>query len=253
MKSSTLICLAVAGPAHAFSDILQQLAQRDSKRAAGDSWGGMLPLTTPPFDAAAQYVDTTGEHAWKAPGKYDQRGPCPGLNAMANHGYLPHNGIGTIDQFIGSVMKVFGVGLDFATVLAVYPAVTSGNLVSFSIGGPDSRVSTLGLLGQPQGLSGSHSESIYPHVFHPRLQGLTNKIDKFEGDSSPTRNDLYLTGNAYDLDIGRFQALYDAGKQKDNYDLQLLTDQRYAARQAGIHENPYYVQAPFSGFVGQYW
>jgi hypothetical protein len=27
------------------------------------------------------------------------------LNALANHGYLPHNGIGTIDQFIDSVTK----------------------------------------------------------------------------------------------------------------------------------------------------
>jgi hypothetical protein len=127
---------------------------------------------------------------------------------------------------------VYGVGLDFATVLAVYPAVTSGNLLSFSIGGPDSRVSTLGLLGQPQGLSGSHN--------------------KFEGDSSPTRGDLYLTGNNFDLDMGRFQALYDAGKEKDNYDLQLLSDQRYAQRLASIHENPYFFNAPFSGVVGQY-
>ena len=128
---------------------------------------------------------------------------------------------------------MYGVGLDFATVLAVYPAVTSGNLVSFSIGGPDSRVSTLGLFGQPQGLSGSHN--------------------KFEGDSSPTRGDLYLTGNNFDLDMERFQALYDLGKEKDDYDLQLLSDQRYAQRQASIHENPYFFNAPFSGIVGEYW
>jgi len=49
----------------------------------------------------------------------------------------------------------------------------------------------------------------------------------------------------------KFQQLYDAGKEKDNYDLQLLTDQRYAQRQASIHENPYFVNAPFSGIVGK--
>jgi hypothetical protein len=27
------------------------------------------------------------------------------LNALANHGYLPHNGIGTLDQFIDATMK----------------------------------------------------------------------------------------------------------------------------------------------------
>lgn len=31
-------------------------------------------------------IDVTGEHEWHAPKSTDQRGPCPGLNAMANHG-----------------------------------------------------------------------------------------------------------------------------------------------------------------------
>ena len=40
----------------------------------------------PGFNAAAQYVSTTGQYTWVAPGPLDARGPCPGLNAMANHG-----------------------------------------------------------------------------------------------------------------------------------------------------------------------
>lgn len=31
---------------------------------------------------------------WQAPGPSDARGPCPGLNTLANHGYLPRNGRG---------------------------------------------------------------------------------------------------------------------------------------------------------------
>ncbi|KAK0755167.1 Chloroperoxidase [Schizothecium vesticola] len=31
-------------------------------------------------------------HHWLAPGPNDSRSPCPGLNALANHGYLPRNG-----------------------------------------------------------------------------------------------------------------------------------------------------------------
>jgi len=30
------------------------------------------------FDPKAQYVSTTGDHAFVAPGPTDQRGPCPG-------------------------------------------------------------------------------------------------------------------------------------------------------------------------------
>lgn len=37
----------------------------------------------------------TGDHAFIAPNftAGDQRGPCPGLNALANHGYIPRNGV----------------------------------------------------------------------------------------------------------------------------------------------------------------
>jgi hypothetical protein len=55
----------------------------------------------PGFNAAAQYVSTSGQYAFVAPDlSTDQRGQCPGLNAMANHGYIPHNGVATIQQFI---------------------------------------------------------------------------------------------------------------------------------------------------------
>lgn len=64
----------------------------------------------PGFDAAAQYVSNQGQYAFNPPSNVntpigDQRGPCPGLNAMANHGYLPHNGVATIQQFIDGTYK----------------------------------------------------------------------------------------------------------------------------------------------------
>lgn len=31
-------------------------------------------------------------YTYQAPGPNDSRGPCPGLNLLANHGYLPRNG-----------------------------------------------------------------------------------------------------------------------------------------------------------------
>ena len=55
------------------------------------------------FDPVAQKVSTTGAHAWVAPKNGDQRGPCPGLNALANHGYLPHNGVADIPTITEAV------------------------------------------------------------------------------------------------------------------------------------------------------
>jgi hypothetical protein len=63
------------------------------------------------FNAAEQYVSTTGEYVFVAPNLSggDVRGPCPGLNAMANHGYIPHNGVATIQEFIdGTYEGKFG-------------------------------------------------------------------------------------------------------------------------------------------------
>ena len=63
-------------------------------------------------------------------------------------------------------------GADLAEFLAVYGAIFDGDLTSYSIGGPVNGLLNLGgLLGAPQGLSGSHN--------------------KYEGDVSPTRGDLY--------------------------------------------------------------
>lgn len=133
---------------------------------------------------------------------------------------------------VANRIQVFGMGVDLSTVLAVYGAAVDGNLVSWSIGGPDSRVSIpLNLLGQPQGISGSHN--------------------KYEGDASPTRGDLYVEGQDYDLVLERFQALYDLGKAQDNYDLQLLTDQRHNQFQNSLHTNPYFFNAPFAGVIAQ--
>lgn len=39
---------------------------------------GVVPCLV--FDAAEQYVSTTGEHAYASPAAGEIRGPCPGLN-----------------------------------------------------------------------------------------------------------------------------------------------------------------------------
>jgi hypothetical protein len=70
------------------------------------------------FDAATQLINVAGSHAFVAPGNGDLRGPCPGLNALANHGYLPHNGVTTLTQAVTATNTVFGMGVDLATFLS---------------------------------------------------------------------------------------------------------------------------------------
>jgi hypothetical protein len=83
------------------------------------------------FDPASQYVSTEGEHAFVPPNfeAGDVRGPCPGLNAAANHGYIPHNGVGTIGDFTAGTNAAFGMSLDLGLFLGVYGSVFDGNLL----------------------------------------------------------------------------------------------------------------------------
>jgi len=223
--------LAIAQQALAFPSIPHSLESKDhghkSKRI-----NGILPG----FDADAQRIDVSGDHAFLPPGHGDLRGPCPGLNALANHNYLPHDGVATIAQYIEATNEVFGMGLDLATFLSTYAAVMDGDLTSWSIGGAPGSSSLLsGLLSQPQGLTGSHN--------------------KYETDGSPTRGDLYEYGNNFLVQLSQFKALYD--KQSNvaaadaNYDLDILTAFRAERIAQSKASNPYFFSAPFAGVAVQ--
>lgn len=69
------------------------------------------------FDASSQLVSVSGDHAFIAPGPDDIRGPCPGLNAAANHAYLPRNGIATYEAVQTGLWEAFGLDQTATQVL----------------------------------------------------------------------------------------------------------------------------------------
>lgn len=69
---------------------------------------------------------------FRAPGPNDYRGPCPGLNLLANHGYLPRNGKVTLGQVIEATGRGFNMGADLATVLGVFAVLTDGDIATES-------------------------------------------------------------------------------------------------------------------------
>lgn len=48
-------------------------------------------------------INTSGKHVFQAPGDNDQRGPCPGLNALANHNYISHDGITSYAEVVAAI------------------------------------------------------------------------------------------------------------------------------------------------------
>lgn len=200
------------------------------------------------FDPLTAPIEVTGEHAFVAPdfGAGDQRGPCPGLNALANHGYISRDGVTGLLEATVAINTVWGMGLDLGGVLAVLGTVFVGSPLSldpgFSIGGPDPGVHNLlgdlfGLLGTPRGLVGAHNI--------------------LESDSSATRADLYVTGDAATMALPQFQALYDlsggGGDDDDdgNYDMDLFAAYAATRFDETVATNPQFYYGPFTGMIAR--
>ncbi|TFL01326.1 Chloroperoxidase [Pterulicium gracile] len=107
-----------------------------------------------------------------APGPTDMRGPCPGLNTLANHGYVPRNGIVSVDHIMNAAQVRFNLGSGFSKAVASFAVLSRGNpmLNLISIGGESALVHPL-----PGNIDG--------------IPGGLSKHGRFEGDVSMTRRD----------------------------------------------------------------
>lgn len=96
MKLSSCL-LALASSALAFPSRMFELSMSEEEKRAITGLAAAIEAsaknekraglpTAPGFNAAQQYISNTGQYAYVPPGPNDLRGPCPGLNAMANHG-----------------------------------------------------------------------------------------------------------------------------------------------------------------------
>jgi len=119
------------------------------------------------------------DHPYQAPGPNDQRGPCPALNTLANHGYLPRNGVASFEQIVVAVREGFNMEYKLAAALAGFGMLSRGNayLDLLSIGGPTKGVPPL-----PGNIDGPVAGGIATH-------------GRFEGDVSMTRQDAAIGDN----------------------------------------------------------
>ncbi|CAG7998851.1 unnamed protein product [Penicillium salamii] len=193
------------------------------------------------LDSMKSPVDVTGEHAFQPPNfeNGDQRGPCPGLNALANHAYIPRDGVVSFANVITAINEVYGMGVDLATILAIMGTVWTGDPLSldprFSIGGRDTGVNNLlnnlgGLLGEPQGLIGSHNF--------------------IESDSSNTRDDLYVTGNSHTLNMDKFMTWYNMSTD-GTFDMDLMAKRAKIRFDESIQTNPDFYYGPVTGLIAR--
>lgn len=233
---TALLATAQAFP-HMAMKMAAELAKRQEFTGTVDS-DDFTGASTTVFSAADQFVSNSGAHAYVAPnfGAGDVRGPCPGLNALANHNYINHNGITTLTDAISGTTEGFNMGVDLAGFLSAYALLFDGDILTqqWSIGGPQNGVSSvLGILGAGDGLTGSHN--------------------KYETDSSPMRPDLYQYGNNYKVITSQYQELYDKHKGEPDSEVTFTFDDLSSFRNSrfteSVEQNPHFFYGPFSGFV----
>jgi len=238
----SFLLAAVAAPlANAFPAAMFEAAANDPEifaraeklhkrqQGAGDAQAIFEPV---PTFSPSQYINVTkgSGHEYVPPGDGDLRGPCPGLNAFANHNFLPHDGYATVQQFIDATTKVVGMGPQLSLFLSVYGGVIDGDIGSWSIAGTPT-LAQGGVTGKlANGLVGSHN--------------------KYESDGSPTRPDLYQAGNNYMTITSQFQEMIDASPGGE-LTMDSLTAFRSARNDKQISTNGYFFYGPFTGVLVQ--
>ncbi|KAH8678266.1 Chloroperoxidase [Xylariales sp. PMI_506] len=191
-------------------------------------------LTTP--------ISVTGAHVFQPPNfaNGDQRGPCPGLNALANHGYLSRDGAVGILEVIVQVNLVLGMGVDLTTLLALVSTLDVGAPLAvnpgFSIGGPTPKVSNFlgllgGLLALPQGLDYTHNI--------------------IEADGSSTREDLYVTGDSWTMNMTKFLEVYNAIPVNGAMTMDDIYARNAKRWDESVATNPYFYYGPYSGIFAR--
>ncbi|KAJ7199616.1 hypothetical protein GGX14DRAFT_467624, partial [Mycena pura] len=126
-------------------------------------------------------------HPFIAPGGDDQRGPA--MNTLANHGYIPRNGIVSFEEAILGTMEAFNMDISVVGPLAANALLMRGNpfINKFSIGGVSSLVPPL-----PGKIDGPETGGLAKHGRFEDFQDILYDMDLLQlgkfGDNGPDGN-----------------------------------------------------------------
>ncbi|KAI9568276.1 heme-thiolate peroxidase [Boletus coccyginus] len=142
---------------------------------------GAQPVPPPIKNTAAKLVyDAAHPFQPNQPG--DIRGPCPGLNTLASHGYLPYNGVATPAEIINATQEGFNMGWNLAAFVTYGAFIVDGN-----------HLTNLMSIGANTTAKGELTPGLNIH-------------GNFEGDASTTRGDYYF-GDNYNFNETLFDQL----------------------------------------------
>ncbi|KAJ2925958.1 heme-thiolate peroxidase, partial [Candolleomyces eurysporus] len=161
------------------------------------------------------------QHPYKPVKAGDIRGPCPALNTLANHGYLPRNGVASPSEIVTAVQEGLNANNKFAILLTYIGHLLDGNL--------ETDLLSIGLKTKRTG----------PSPPPPAEAGGLNVHGTFEGDASLTRGDAFF-GDNHNFNQTLFNKFVDFSNKYGggSYDITVAGELRYSLIQDSISTNP---------------
>ncbi|KAF2216224.1 hypothetical protein CERZMDRAFT_109174 [Cercospora zeae-maydis SCOH1-5] len=127
---------------------------------------------------------------WRAPGANDVRSPCPGLNSLANHGFLNRNGRNmTIPHLLEGMAAGLNIGPDFTVAIGGLGLLSSSNPLGVSFDLPD----------------------LDQHNFPIEHDASLSRQDDFFGDDHDFNNDIWQQTLSF-FDGSSMTSLLDAAE-----------------------------------------
>ncbi|ORY77379.1 Chloroperoxidase [Protomyces lactucae-debilis] len=148
-------------------------------------------------------------HPWIPAGAGDVRSPCPALNALANHGFLPHNGRGmTVPILVQGLSEGLNVSPDFTIAIG-----------------------SLGLTAGKRQLGAFDLDELQQHNF------------PIEHDASLSRQDTYF-GSANPFNNATWQQYLAFFKDAEVVSISAASNGKYARVKDSQQRNPTFTYGP---------
>ncbi|KAJ2923736.1 heme-thiolate peroxidase, partial [Candolleomyces eurysporus] len=202
------------------------LPKRQEVGDAGARTGGAPgPVNPPPPPGPPKFTGTKlvndRAHPWRPLRAGDERGPCPGMNTLASHGYISRDGVATPAQIVTSVQEGFNMQNNLAIFVTYLAHLMNGNLVTdlLSIGGKTRKTG--------------------PDPPPPAHAGGFNVHGTFEGDAGMTRADAFF-GDNHSFNQTLFDKFVDFSNRYGDgyYNLTVAGELRFQRLQDSIATNP---------------
>ncbi|KAF5319109.1 hypothetical protein D9611_014108 [Ephemerocybe angulata] len=225
MVSSKSLTLTVALLATSFSttSAFPEYLQAAQVTGRQDDATDVYPDPPPgPLVSDGTKLVNDAAHPWQPLRDGDIRGPCPALNTLASHGYLPRNGVVTPVQLINAVQEGFNMENKAAIFVTYAGMLADGNLLTnlISIGGK--------------------TEETGPSPPAPALAGgLSQAGLGVEGDASLIRGDAAF-GDNHSFNETLFEEFKDFSNRFGGgyYNLTVAAEYRWHSIQRSIATNP---------------